>query len=147
AILDRVKKRLGDRSDTDWTLVATTCVECGVDVSFRTGFRERAGLVNILQTAGRVNRNDEDEGAVIWDVQLRPDPPVIANPGFADAAFVLGGLFKEGRIGPQDCTEALRREIRLGGSVDLNARLHRAEAARDFPAVDELFRVIEQDTI
>ena len=42
--LDRVIDRLKNKDDRNWTLVATSCVEAGVDFSFRTGIRERASL-------------------------------------------------------------------------------------------------------
>ena len=38
-IVDRVKERLKYDYE-DWTLVATSCVEAGMNFSFRTGFRE-----------------------------------------------------------------------------------------------------------
>jgi CRISPR/Cas system-associated endonuclease/helicase Cas3 len=55
-ILDRVRVRLTKKEDKDWTLVATSCVEAGVDLSFRTGFHELGSLVSLLQAAGRINR-------------------------------------------------------------------------------------------
>ncbi len=70
ATLDRIKLRLQNESDNDWTLVATSCVEAGVDISFRTGFRERASLNSLLQTSGRVNRSGEHGTADVWDFQL-----------------------------------------------------------------------------
>lgn len=47
--LTRVQQRLSDVSDCDWTLVATSCVEAGVDFSFAVGFREMASLSSLLQ--------------------------------------------------------------------------------------------------
>ena len=70
--LNRVIKRLKDKDDRDWTLVATSCVEAGVDFSFRTGIRERACLNSLLQIAGRVNRGNEYKSADVWDIQLGP---------------------------------------------------------------------------
>ena len=46
--IKRIKQRLKDTSDRDWTLVATSCVEAGVDFSFRTGFREMSSLLSLL---------------------------------------------------------------------------------------------------
>jgi CRISPR-associated endonuclease/helicase Cas3 len=56
-ILKRVISRLKDKEDGDWTFVATSCVEAGVNLSFKSGFRELGSLVSLLQTAGRVNRD------------------------------------------------------------------------------------------
>ena len=71
--LNRVIERLKNKDDRDWTLVATSCVEAGVDFSFRTGVRERACLNSLLQIAGRVNRGSEYETADVWDIQLVHD--------------------------------------------------------------------------
>jgi len=54
---------LDDKNDDDWTLIATSCVEAGVDFSFKTGVREVASLVSLLQTAGRVNRHNNINAA------------------------------------------------------------------------------------
>ena len=55
--------------DADWTLVATSCVEAGVDVSFRTGLRELASLTSLIQVGGRVNRSGEYGSADVWGFQ------------------------------------------------------------------------------
>ena len=41
--------------------VSTQVIEAGVDISFSAGIRFTAGLDSIVQTAGRVNRNGENE--------------------------------------------------------------------------------------
>ncbi|MCI0349892.1 MAG: hypothetical protein L0Z53_10745, partial [Acidobacteriales bacterium] len=51
--LNRVKLRLKTGSDPDWTLVATSCVEAGMDLSFHVGLRERASLMSLIQIGGR----------------------------------------------------------------------------------------------
>jgi len=40
-ILEQIERRLQQKSSQDWSLVATSCVEAGVDLSFRCAFRER----------------------------------------------------------------------------------------------------------
>ncbi len=69
-VIQRVSERLDDETDTDWTLVATSCVEAGVDFSFHSGFRELSSLLSLVQAAGRVNRNGKFRahrcGALFW---------------------------------------------------------------------------------
>lgn len=143
-----VKTRLDPvRKDDNWTLVATSCVEAGVDISFRVGFRERAGLTSLLQSAGRVNRANEYGAAEVWDFRLTAGELVAANPGLKDGAQILGQFFAEKKVAPEFCTEALRREILQLYAADLKPELERAEAALDFPTVEKEFRVIEQDTV
>lgn len=55
--LVEVKARLEARRPC--FLVATQCIEAGVDISFPVVFRAWAPLEAIIQTAGRCNRNDE----------------------------------------------------------------------------------------
>jgi CRISPR-associated endonuclease/helicase Cas3 len=151
--LNRVKLRLKDEGDIDWTLVATSCVEAGVDVSFRTGIRERCSLTSLLQTAGRVNRSFEFGIADVWDIPLRHDHLLRPHPAFEDSARVLGDLFNEHdadgqvKVSPVYCTEALRREIRRQGPRKITAEIDKAERSADFPNVEDLFRVIASDTV
>lgn len=141
--LKRVIDRLANDDDRDWTLVATSCVEAGVDFSFRTGIRERASLNSLLQIAGRVNRGSEYEFADVWDIQLIHDSWLRPHPTFEYSSIVLGELFDERQVGVSSCTEALRREVRRSRLKD---DLLKAERNLDFPKVAELFRVIDSPT-
>ena len=143
--LDQVIARLANEDDQDWTLVATSCVEAGVDFSFRTGIRERASLNSLLQTAGRVNRDGKHASADVWDVQLVHDAWLRPHPTFQHSSIVLGELFDERRVDVNSCTEALRREIRRS-RLEKDEVL-KAERALDFPKVAELFRVIDSPTL
>ncbi len=143
--LNRVIDRLSNNDDRDWTLVATSCVEAGVDFSFRTGIRERACLNSLLQIAGRVNRGSEYESADVWDIQLVHDSWLRPHPTFEHSSAVLGELFNERQVGVNACTEALRREIRR--SRLQKDELFKAENALNFPKVAELFRVIDSSTL
>ena len=143
--LNRVIDRLRNKGDRDWTLVATSCVEAGLDFSFRTGVRERACLNSLLQIAGRVNRGGEYETADVWDIQLAHDSWLRPHPTFEHSSLVLGELFDERRVGVNSCTEALRREIRR--SRMKKDKLLKAERALNFPKVAELFRVIDSRTL
>lgn len=143
--LDRVIERLTGEHDRDWTLVATSCVEAGVDFSFRTGVRERASLNSLLQIAGRVNRGGEYESADVWDIRLIHDSWIRGHPAFEHSSIVLGELFDEGKVGVHSCTEALRREIRR--SRIKKEALLKAELAHDFPKVEELFQIIDSPTL
>lgn len=148
--LNCVRRRLKTGSDPNWTLVATSCVEAGVDLSFRVGLRERASLMSLIQLGGRVNRGHEQEEAEVWDLQIKPDNLLRLHPQFKTAARVMAELFEEGKIAPEYCKEALKREIRWSNT--LNDEILKAESTRDarntdFPKVAELFRVIDTNTV
>ncbi|MFZ4439896.1 MAG: CRISPR-associated helicase/endonuclease Cas3 [Syntrophales bacterium] len=143
--LNKIKSRLEDRGDTEWSLVATSCVEAGVDLSFQTGVREAASLVSLLQTAGRVNRHGKVNTASVWTVVLKESESLKKNPGMSDSSKVLLRLIEEGNpISPDLCTDALKREIRLAGTFSNS--LLKSENTMRFPQVEKDFRVITTDT-
>jgi CRISPR-associated endonuclease/helicase Cas3 len=144
----RVTRRLGDPGDTDWSLVATSCVEAGVDFSFRTAFRESCGLVNLIQISGRVNRSSEFNGAEVWDFQHDADDCFTTHPRFSISRRVLEQMFQEGIADAQHCTESLRRELNFGtGEAEALAKeIRSSEDAADYPKVAELCRLITADT-
>lgn len=145
-VVDKIKKRLKDTEDQDWTLVATSCVEAGVDFSFKTGFREISSLVSLLQTAGRVNRNGKDGEAVIWSFVMQDDPLLKSNPNVEVSARVLMRYFeKNDIITPEMCTDSMQKELNMVAE-DFKALLN-AELDGQFPTVQEKFRVIDDDTI
>ena len=72
SILDEVKRRLDPKSsyDRDWTLVATSLVEAGVDLFFRTALRERFSTASLIQIGGRANRHGGEHRADVIDFQV-----------------------------------------------------------------------------
>jgi CRISPR-associated endonuclease/helicase Cas3 len=145
AALDFVRLRLQRPNHRNWTLVATSCIEAGVDLSFQTGIRERCSLSSLLQTAGRVNRSNEYKKVIVWDIQLNHDSLLRPHPAFDTSSRILGELFNEGKVSPESCTEALRREIRQK-EMDKDNIITRERNA-DFPSIEQLFRVIASDTV
>lgn len=145
--LEHIKNRLKHGTFKEWTLVATSCVEAGVDFSFRTGLRERASLTSLLQTAGRVNRECEfGHGVPVIDFQLAKEAPFSEHPAFADSAAVLSWLFEQKMVAPEHCREALRKEAQRDNPRQAIEKLVKSEDAFDFPEVAQLFRVIATDT-
>jgi CRISPR-associated endonuclease/helicase Cas3 len=153
-ILKGVQARLQRSGDQDWTLVATSCVEAGVDLSFRTAFRERFSTASFIQVGGRVNRHGEfnrEGGSIVWDFSLDSGNSIVAHPAAKVPASVLeeqigGALFQADIVDPAErVTSAMMSELRRTavGGVDL---LVSAERARDYPKVAELGRVIQDDT-
>ncbi len=145
ATLNRVKERLANTTDTDWVLFATSCVEAGVDFSFKSGVRETASLVSLLQIAGRVNRQGTDADATVWSIDLKEGGLLKRHPMLRESAQVLREFFNTGRvISPDLCTEALQREVRLAGVFI--KELVEQEAQLRYPMVEDKFCVIASDT-
>jgi CRISPR-associated endonuclease/helicase Cas3 len=150
AILAQVIERLKDERRGDWTLVATSLVEAGVDLSFRTAFRERFSAASLIQTGGRLNRHAEyAEGATLYDFTVLPTNGLKPHPAAKVSAGILDHFFREGRLaGDMDpaalVTLAMSREMRQRRRFA--AEMVKAEGDRDYPKVAELGRVIDADT-
>ncbi len=154
ASLKAIQDRLKDSPNPHWCLIATACVEAGVDLSFKTGVRECASLLSLLQLAGRVNRNgeysadDDDEGSqsAVWSVCLDPhDDAVVSNPAFEKSASILREyLARNAVISPGLCTEAFRREIRE--SAVFSSELQNKEKNYAFSFVESKFNVIDDQS-
>lgn len=73
--IEKVKWSL--KNHEHFCLVSTSLIEAGVDLDFNMVFRELAGLDNLLQTAGRCNREGRKTGCKTYafefeDEELRP---------------------------------------------------------------------------
>ncbi len=150
-ILKRIVRRLKRVERADWTLVATSCVEAGVDLSFRCGFRERFAVSSTIQVGGRVNRHGEYErvgGGVVYDFALA-DRSITQHPAAKVSAQVLRELMARDELNqssPGDLvTNAMRDEIARRGGLGADA-LSKEEASRNYPEVSSLGRVIEAET-
>jgi CRISPR/Cas system-associated endonuclease/helicase Cas3 len=149
--LERVTKRLTDKdaaSDTDWTLIATSCVEAGMDFSFRTGFRELGSLVSLLQASGRINRENKFDNAAMWTFKIAEDGFLKSHPGIKDAATILEKYIKEGiEIKPELSTQSRQDELKQHGySSKVFEDLVKREKQQSFPLVESGFKVIDTNT-
>lgn len=150
-ILDQVRARLEKQQNGCWALIATSCVEAGVDLSFRCAFRERFAVASTIQVGGRINRHGEydvDGGGIVYDFAL-DDAGITRHPGASVSADVLRDLMSAdelNRRNPADVvTKAMREELSARGGLGADP-LFKAEAARDYPAVKLYGRVIDADT-
>ncbi len=130
-----------------------SCVEAGVDFSFRTAFRESWGLVNLLQIAGRASRSGEYDGAEVWDFRHDADNGFSLHPQAKLSRRILEEVFaecagKDRQPGPDDCTDAIQREIFQdhGGKASQMEKILQAEQDADYPEVAKLCRIIDAAT-
>jgi len=151
AIVEEIRRRLNlplEDQERDFTLVATSCVEAGLDFSFRTAFRESASAANLIQVGGRVRRNIEDFEPTLIDFKVE-SPLFNRHPAFTLSRQILEKLFNEKRFendSPADLiTEALRREL-MSDTQEKHKRLLQMEAEMNYPEVANLYRVIAADT-
>jgi len=146
-MIDRIKERLDNESDTDWTLIATSCLEAGIDVSFRTGFRELSSLLSLLQTAGRINRGGIYNNSEIWTFKLKECDNFNTNPEFLISRTILQKYFETGiDITPELSTESINEEIKVKGGSSTFKKLLDYEEFQSFPKIEKEFKVINTDT-
>lgn len=148
-VIRHVRDRLKNPKDQNWTLVATSCVEAGVDFSFRTGFREMSSLLSLLQAAGRVNRNGAFEGAEIWSFRFQDGDNLNKNPGFKISLAILDRYFSKNiPILPSLSTRSIEDEIAENDAfLKTVANFLEKEAAFAFATIDKEFNVIDSNTI
>lgn len=150
-VVDQIKSRLRNKYDTDWTLVATSCVEAGMDFSFTTAFRESCSVSSLIQIGGRTNRHGAEFMSKIWDFRISQDEKLLnKHPSFDIPRTILAELFSEKKIDDLTssvlATEAMRREI-MSNTFDKKADLITdREEKYDFPSVAKLCQVIDADT-
>lgn len=145
--LKKVNLRLNDKKDDDWTLIATSCVEAGMNFSFRNGFRELGSLSSLLQASGRVNRNGEYDSSEMWTFCISEDGKLKLNPGLKQAGKVLKGYFEDCiTIVPELTTKSISDEIALYGLSGKYKKLVINEEIQNFIQVENDFKVIDSDT-
>lgn len=152
-ILSKIKKQLerarnGSVDDQDLVLVATSCIEAGVDISFRSGFREKASIASVFQSAGRVNRECEYEDAVMTVFELCGNG-ITRNPQLDPARAACNEVARSGgRFSHQCATEARIKEMRISLEhvIPEDEDVEKLEARGDMHGVREHCRVIEGKT-
>ena len=158
-IIEEVKRRLSKENgyQTDWTLVATSCVEAGMDFSFQSAFRESCTISSLIQVGGRVNRNAERKNAKLFDFKIKVSNQINSNPSFKISRKVLSKLFKNCEIDKLKSNERTPSEIVTLGMkwelmnddrefLDRVQVIEKAENNMNYPKVAELCKVISSDT-
>jgi len=148
-IIARIRRKLEFPNQPDWTLVATSCVEAGVDFSFKTAFRESSTLTSLIQTGGRANRHGKDLECSIIDFRVR-DPLLNKHPAFDVSRTILDQMFEEGllnQLSPAElASESVRREL-IKTDIKIRAgKIKGLEKKQEYKEVARLCRIIDADT-
>lgn len=148
-IVERIVERLqstsrSESSGHDWTLVATSCVEVGMNFSFRTGFRETSSVASFIQVSGRVSRGAEYSDAEVWDFRVG-DPDLTTDPTREVARQVFRQLYESGDVDRLSPSNLMQRAIHLELTEGAQLRARRlctAEDNMEYPEVSQLCQVI-----
>jgi CRISPR-associated endonuclease/helicase Cas3 len=91
-IMARILNRLKNKEN--FVLVATSCVEAGMDFSFHQAYRESDCVESLIQTGGRINRNFEYSTASCYDFTfVSRSTKLTVNPMFHHDRQVLDDIF------------------------------------------------------
>lgn len=101
-IIDQVNERL--KSGKFVRLVATQCVEAGVDFDFPNGAREYAPLDSVIQAAGRVNRNGKYKGKFLVFKCMEHTRYDYPSAGYKEASDITFELAKKSGLDFYDLT-------------------------------------------
>jgi CRISPR-associated endonuclease/helicase Cas3 len=145
AVLVEVRGRLehGQRC----ALVATQCVEAGVDLDFPAAFRAMGPLDSIAQAAGRCNRNGKLEAGVLR--VFRPEDAGYPPGVYKQAAGLTDALLNGEEGLSIDEPAGFEKYFRTLYSITSleDPDLVNAIQAKHFPLVRKHYRIIDQDSV
>lgn len=149
-VINEVKRRLDVTTNysSDWTLVATSCIECGMDFSFHYGFCEMRSLQSYLQLGGRINRNNEYDDSLLICFTATVDGFGF-NPSFEIPKNVFRKQIQSDHLSTLTITDAVSKnfDIECREMGDLSDEICKQERQYAFVDVAKKFRIIPDDTI
>lgn len=141
-VLERIKVRLAEGKSC--YLVASQCIEAGVDLDFPVVYRALAPLESIIQAAGRCNRNGDS-----------PDGRVVVFLPDEERLYPLGAYYQRAAVcvktlasrHPIDCFHLKHIEeyfeILYSNSEGDKEKLKKALQDRDYKKVQEEYKLID----
>lgn len=143
-VLTEVRTRLAEARPC--VLVATQCVEAGVDLDFPAVFRALGPLDSIAQAGGRCNRNGRMDAGVLR--VFVPEDERYPGGAYEQAAQWTKAMLRGGRLSI-DNPEVFQEYFRgLYGIAKMRKdELVEAIEAKHFPEVREHYRIIEKGMV
>ena len=136
--IEIIRRRLSQKLPC--RVVATQCIEAGVDLDFETMYRALAPLEAIIQAAGRCNRNGREAAGRV--IVFRPEDSRMPYPdeGYNNAAVTVQEMRPPFSIhNPEKIQEYYR--LLFDGAAD-KPELKKAIDARSFARVAEQYKLI-----
>ncbi len=139
-VLDAVREKL--RLGLPCRLIATPCIEAGVDLDFPVVWRALAPLDSLIQAAGRCNRNGDSPDGVVT-VFVPEEDRLYPTEAYGRGAMCVKSLLKRHSI---DCSDLSHIEeyyqlLYGGGNADQQPLLD-AIFREDYPAVETAYKMI-----
>ena len=145
-VVDRISARID--GGLPCRVVATQCIEAGVDLDFDVMYRALAPLDSIIQAAGRCNRNGRlpQPGRVVVFV---PDEPGRLYPSdwYENAAEIVKEMLSRGPVDINDPEDIKRYYTLLLEHAKDNSALTRAVAGRDYASTAKEYKLIKNQGV
>lgn len=145
-VLRKIKSRLAEGKTC--RVVSTSLVEAGVDFSFPVVYREMSGLDNIIQSAGRCNRENEHtlQESVTWIFSLGEKYPVYIRQKVAITETVLRA-FKD-NPGGLEAIKMYFQKLHTPDSIDVAGIMDiLSHEMLPFKMIAEKFHLIDDNTV
>ena len=143
AIHRRQKEKLPCR------VVSTQCIEAGVDLDFDCLYRALAPLEAIIQAAGRCNRNGKSTcGELV--VFVPAEDRLYPDSHYENGATIVRTMQMQRPIDihdPESIRQYYRQLLGMFRGDKKSRALEKAITERDFPAVSQTYRLIEQQGV
>ncbi len=153
--LEEIKARLD--AQLPCFLIATQCIEAGVDISFPDVFRAWAPLEAIIQTAGRCNRNNElypEKGnCYVFTPTEEKFPMGFYGSITGVARAYIDSLDQDDKVYLDNPSiietyyATVYNVLEIQTSSTKYTKLSEALNCSDFPSVAEQYRLISQDSV
>ena len=145
-IIDTIKERLS--KGIACRVVATQCIEAGVDLDFAAMYRALAPLEAIIQAAGRCNRNGSIPGGGLVTVFIPEDTREIYPGGASrNAATEVKKMCASGELDIHDPETIAEYYRRLFGKAEEKETLTKAISSEDYEAVEREYKLIEKQGV
>lgn len=148
AVIDEIQARL--HNNLPCRVVATQCIEAGVDLDFDAMYRALAPLEAIIQAAGRCNRNGRlPQGGTLTVFLPEEAGPLYPGGEYERAAGVVKALWGRTRRGLDLDSPALIAEYydMLFAESKEDQALRKALSSKNYPAVREAYQLIRQQGV
>lgn len=143
AVVAEIKRR--QREGQRCIVVATQCIEAGVDLDFDRMFRAMAPLESVIQAAGRCNRNGRlPNGGLVTVFRPQEDGRLYPGDSYERGATVVMNLWAECDTPELSDAEQIRKYYeRYFSSEKGNSKLEEGLRKKNYREVEKNYRLIK----
>ena len=147
AVVKEIKQR--QKAGLVCRVVATQCIEAGVDLDFDVMYRSLAPLESIIQAAGRCNRNGRlPEGGQVIIFEPEEEGRVYPGDEYGRAAMTVKELWEKKRELDLNSAEVIRDYYRRFFAFSKqNGRLEKALTEKSYPDTAQNYRLISSSGV